>query len=111
MGRNTTDPWYSGVVTIDSFQCISMAKGGARPGAGRPRGIKDKPHIAHYWTEDQIVEFFESMYKRQKKDPRIAIWCGDQLSGKAPQAITGPGGGALVVTFDNAFIRTPKEDS
>jgi hypothetical protein len=63
-------------------------RGGARPGAGRKPGGREKPHISAYWSDKQIKDFFQSMYERQQNDARIAVWCGDQLSGKAAQAIS-----------------------
>jgi hypothetical protein len=84
-----------------------MALGGKRAGAGRKPGSKQKPHISDYWTKDQIASFFNDMYKRQKKDARIAVWCGDQLSGKATQAITGADGGPVEITLVKYANSTP----
>jgi hypothetical protein len=44
-----------------------MAKGGARPGAGRPKGSKNIPTFREYVSEDdrkEFVEFVLSTYKR-----------------------------------------------
>lgn len=70
---------------------------------GRPKGSGAKPHISEYWDKKQVEEFFQGMYERQKNDARLAVWCGDQLSGKAPQALTGPNGEPLVIQFANVF--------
>jgi hypothetical protein len=79
-----------------------MAKGGKRIGAGVKEG-SIRPHISQYWTEDEIRDFFRDMYKRAKKSDRIAVWCGDQLSGKAPQPLSNPDGTPLVISFDSTF--------
>ena len=75
-----------------------MAKGGRRPGAGRPKGGKDKPHILDYWTPVEVADFFVHIRKQYKKSDRIATWVGDQISGKPAQAITGPEGGPVQIT-------------
>lgn len=60
-----------------------------------------RPHITHYWTEEQIKEFFDSLYERAKTDSKIAVWVGDQLSGKAQQAIDLTSGGKpLLISND-----------
>jgi hypothetical protein len=63
--------------------------GGARPGAGRPKGSTTRPQLRDYWTPKQIAEFFEGLYERQKKSDRVAVWCAEQITGKAPQPLTG----------------------
>lgn len=78
-----------------------MAKGGKRPGAGRKPGVSNKPTLASHWSKKQIKDFFQSMYERQKTSDRIAVWCGDQLAGKAQQAIDLTSGGKpLLISGD-----------
>mgnify|MGYP000644483436 CR=1 FL=1 len=55
---------------------------------GRPKGSGAKPHISDYWTPKQIKEFYRNLYDRAETDARIAVWCGEQLSGKAAQPIS-----------------------
>jgi hypothetical protein len=74
-----------------------MARGGARIGAGRKPGKSDKPHISQYWTPEQIKTFYEGLYERAATDARIAVWCGEQLSGKAVQPIGNEEGKALLI--------------
>ncbi len=62
-----------------------MARGGARPGAGRPPGPQRR--ITDYWGEDAINEFFEFLRDNYKEDSRLMVWVGDHLLGKAPQSI------------------------
>jgi hypothetical protein len=66
-----------------------------------------RPHITDYWTQDQIAEFFQSFHERAKTDTKIAIWCADQLSGKAVQAISGPNGGPIQITDVEIVVRPP----
>lgn len=79
-----------------------MSRGGKRAGSGVKEG-SIRPHISQYWTQEQIKDFYQSMYKRQKKSDRIAVWCGDQLSGKAVQPIGNEDNRPFMVKFDNAF--------
>jgi len=76
---------------------------------GRPRG-SHKPHIQDYWTPEQIEEFFRSLYERAQKDSRLAVWCGEQLSGKAQQNVDVTSGGErLRLAFDPMFNATAPE--
>jgi hypothetical protein len=86
-----------------------MAKGGARPGAGRPAGSITRPQLRDYWTSEQVKEFFESLYSRQQTDARIAIWCAEQIAGKAPQPLTGPEGGPIQIEGVEITVRKKKK--
>jgi hypothetical protein len=86
-----------------------MAKGGARPGAGRPAGSITRPQLRDYWTSEQIKKFFESLYTRQQTDARIAIWCAEQIAGKAPQPLTGPEGGPIQIEGVEITVRKKKK--
>jgi len=90
-----------------------MALGGARPGAGRPKGSVRKPHISDYWSEEQIQTFFINLYERAEKDPRIAVWCGEQLSGKATQKLehTGEEGGAIQIDINKSLSKIYGSDA
>lgn len=82
-----------------------MARGGKREGAGGKEGAI-RPHLSHFWTEKQIRTFYQHMYKRQKKSDRIAVWCGEQLSGKAVQPLSNADGSNLTITFDGVFSQS-----
>lgn len=71
-----------------------MAKGGARPGAGRPKGSK-MLDLRDYMKEKDIKEFFTYLMTTYQTDSRIAVWVADHLFGKAPQPLTGADGGAI----------------
>jgi hypothetical protein len=76
-----------------------MAKGGRQPGAGRPKGSTNKIRFADYVSEKDRATFVEFMLSTYMADMRVATWIGDQLFGKAPQAITGPEGGPVEITL------------
>ena len=85
-----------------------MAKGGARPGAGRPVGSITRPQLRDYWTPEQIKDFFEGLYERQKTSDRIAVWCAEQMAGKAPSRYVSQVLGKEYTR--GAVMRTVKED-
>jgi len=74
-----------------------MALGGKRPGAGRPVGSKNKLSLRDYMKKEDIEEFFEFVLSTYKESEKLTIWMGDQLIGKATQAITGPDGGPVQI--------------
>ena len=78
-----------------------MARGGSRPGAGRKPGKPNRPSILEYWSGKEypkpIMDYFAHITKTYKKNPRLAIWVGDQLCGKATQTIAGDKDNPLVI--------------
>lgn len=77
-----------------------MAKnGGARPGAGRPKG-PTLPRFADYVKEEDRKTFVEFILSSYMGDMRVATWMGDQLFGKAPQGIEVSGGLDLSIVDD-----------
>jgi hypothetical protein len=70
-----------------------MARGGARPGAGRKPGLSIRDLV----SEADKKQFIEFILENYMADMRLAVWFGDHLFGKAPQAITGPDGGPVQV--------------
>jgi hypothetical protein len=91
-----------------------MAKGGARPGAGRPLGSKNKLSLRDYMKKEDIEEFFEFVLSTYKESERLTIWLGDQLIGKASQQmeISGPEGEPLETNLsasDKAAINELRE--
>ena len=86
-----------------------MKNGGKRQGAGRPKGSTSRPSIFDYWDKGDIKEFFEFLKDNYKEDMRLMQWVGDHLLGKPPQAITGPDGAPLIISFDKSFNATALE--
>lgn len=79
-------------------------RGGKRPGAGNKTG-SIRPHITAYWTKKDIEDYFKWLKKAYKKNPRLATWIGDQISGKAAQPLTGPDGGPIQIEGVEVTIR------
>lgn len=69
-----------------------MAKGGARPGAGRPKGATSsemrKLFIEFAERKENRELFFQQLAKKLKAgDSQILKWYGDQLLGKAKETV------------------------
>ena len=68
-----------------------MARGGVRPGSGRPVGSKNAKSVRRtietYFNEADIEEFFEFLKDNYKEDMRLMQWVGDHLLGKPQQSI------------------------
>ena len=85
-----------------------MAKGGKRPGAGRPKGAVSKATAdikaqAGKYTPEAL-KTLASIMKSSESDPARVAAAKELLDrghGKAPQAVTGEGGGpvALAITW------------
>jgi hypothetical protein len=89
-----------------------MAKGGARPGAGRPKDSKEKQTlikeqallVLREMVLQEITPIAEKLIEKAKTGDIPAIKeLFDRAFGKAPQSLTGPDGGALQILFDAAF--------
>jgi hypothetical protein len=92
-----------------------MARGGARPGAGRPKDSKEKQTLVkeqallalRELVLKEITPIAEALITKAKTGDIPAIKeLFDRAFGKAPQAITGEDGGALIINFDTAFSAT-----
>lgn len=83
-----------------------MAKGGKRPGAGRKKGVSDKPRILDHWSPKDIEDYFDHLKASYKTDARITVFVGEHLMGKAPQPLTGEGGvGPVAVEISEAIAK------
>jgi hypothetical protein len=89
-----------------------MAKGGARPGAGRKKGSTTVPQFRNYVSDAERKKFVEFILDSYMGDMRLAVWLGDQLFGKAPQPHTDSDGGPLPTPILYALPsdHSPKED-
>lgn len=74
-----------------------MAHGGKRPGAGGKEG-SIRPKLTHYWSQEDIQDYFNWLRDNYKNDASLVKFVGEQLMGKATQAI---------VTEDEAGNRKP----
>jgi hypothetical protein len=90
-----------------------MAKGGARPGAGRPTGSTNVPKFRDFVNQEERDKFVEFILDQYMGDMRLALWLGDQLFGKATQAVElgGPDGTPLVVQISEAIARKNNIDA
>lgn len=87
-----------------------MAKGGRQPGAGRPKGSTNKVRFADFVSAEDKAQFVEFILSIYMSDMRVATWMGDQLFGKAPQALDITSGGQpLQVSFDPMFNASPSQ--
>jgi hypothetical protein len=80
-----------------------MAKGGARPGAGRPLGSKNKYSIHDFFTKKDVEEFIEFLKANYMEDPKLMVWLGEHLFGKAVQPLANDNGQPLMIAFDPHF--------
>jgi hypothetical protein len=93
-----------------------MAKGGARPGAGRPKGSKYLDLRAELEKRDPeaLDTFIEFLLANYMEDTKLMIWVGEHLFGKPTQPIEGDFSGTLTLAFDptfNAPTRQSEADS
>lgn len=70
---------------------------------GRPQGARTLISVSKYFTEQEKKDFFENLKLRARTNDKIAIYLAEQLSGKAPQAMSLDVGGNLTIKFDNSF--------
>lgn len=84
--------------------------GGKREGAGRKPGSTTRPRVSviEHFTPEEVTEFFNDLKIRAKTDSKIALYLAEQMTGKAPQAMSIDMGGNLTISFDSAF--TPKTE-
>lgn len=81
----------SKVRLIDKESEKSMAKGGARPGAGRPKGSHQNPFRAAFkeaFDEEKLKVLFDKAYSKAKAgDTKMISYIFDQLMGRATQPV------------------------
>jgi hypothetical protein len=84
-----------------------MAKGGAQPGAGRPKGSTNVPEFCDYVSEEDRKTFVEFILSTYMSDMRLAVWVGDQLFRKAMQGVElgGPDGTPIAIEISEAVAR------
>lgn len=69
-----------------------MAKGGARPGAGRPKGSYNKPQIREFFTEEEVAALVADLKASAIDDVKVKLFLAEQVFGKARQNIGLDGG-------------------
>ena len=78
---------------------------------GRPKGSTTRPQLRDFYTEKELADFVKDLKASAKKDPMLKKFVAEQIFGKAPQPLTGPEGGALLIQFDRAFAPKTKGNS
>jgi hypothetical protein len=74
-----------------------MALGGARPGAGRPKGSTNRPQLCNALTQAQIDGLIAKAHDLALGgDPTLLKFILEQIYGKAPQSFEMPGEGEFV---------------
>lgn len=67
-----------------------MAKGGARPGAGRPVGSTTLPKLRDQLTDAQVNTLVKTAVEKAEAGDSILLkFMLEQIYGKAPQPLTG----------------------
>jgi hypothetical protein len=75
-----------------------MAKGGARLGAGRKPGISNRPQLRDMLSQEQIDALVaKGIEKADAGDSLMLKFILEQIFGKAPQPLTGDGGGPIQI--------------
>lgn len=71
-------------------------KGGARPGAGRKPGVTNRPQLRDMLSQKQIDALVaRGIEKADAGDSLMLKFMLEQIFGKAPQPLTGDGGGPI----------------
>lgn len=76
--------------------------GGKRKGAGRKTGSMNIPKLSSFFTDKELRQYIAHLKKRYKKSDKIAVFIGEQLFGKALQALehSGKNGEAIkIISF------------
>ena len=83
--------------------------GGARPGAGRKPGVTNRPQLRDMPTQDQIDALVEKgIEKADAGDSLMLKFMLEQVFGKAPQPLTGDGGGPIQIQGVEISVRRKK---
>jgi hypothetical protein len=72
---------------------------------GRPKGSTTRPQIRDYFAEKEIAALVSELKERAKTDSMILKFLAEQVFGKAPQPLTGPGGGAIQIEGVEITVR------
>lgn len=83
-----------------------MAKGGARPGAGRKPGVSNRPQLRDLLSQKQIDALVaKGIEKADAGDSLMLKFMLEQVFGKAPQPLTGADGGAILIQGVEITVR------
>jgi len=93
-----------------------MAKGGKRPGAGRPAGSVDRAEAARQWAAsvwksqdwDAVLDEIRKSSDMAAKS-RVAMKLLEYMHGKPVQPVTGANGGPIVTQIVNHSARPKRK--
>lgn len=90
-----------------------MTLGGKRQGAGRKKGLTNRPIFRNAVTEAQANRLIAKAIKMADEgDTNMLKFVLEQIYGKAVQPLGNEDGKALLISFDATFTpSTPKEHS
>jgi len=70
------------------IQIVPGKNGGARPGAGRPKGSGHKPKLSDNLTQEEKDEIVAKLLvKAREGDAKILQFLAEQIFGKAPASM------------------------
>ena len=71
---------------------------------GRPKGSKNRPQFHTYTDERDRKAFVEWVKESYRDKPELAKWYGEQMFGKAPQALelSNPDGSLKTIVVEKA---------
>lgn len=80
---------------------------------GRPVGSTTRPRVSviEHFSPDEIAELFADLKAKAKSDSKVAIWLAEQMTGKAPQAMSIDMGGNITISFDASFTSSKTNSS
>jgi hypothetical protein len=85
-----------------------MAKGGARPGAGRPKGSTTRPQLRDYFDDEDLEVLVTDLMLAAQEDNQILKFIAEQVFGKAPQPLTGDKDNPLYIKGVEITVRRKK---
>lgn len=81
--------------------------GGKRLGSGNKEGSV-RPNFYKFMDPNDVREFMDWVKRNYKKNPRLAIWLGDHLFGKATQPIAGENEEPVTIVLTHYGKHDPK---
>lgn len=76
-----------------------MAKGGVRPGAGRPHGSKSTWNFRDFCTAQQVSEVAQTALQKYKNDSKILVALLRYLFSEAPKEVNGNFNSKYIIEF------------
>lgn len=84
-----------------------MAKGGIRIGAGRKPKAEGRKYFREYWSDEEKEQYMKDLKAVYSSNSQLLQYVGDQIFGKAPQALTLDGGLHNTITIEFTLKNPP----